>query len=184
MADTIKLVGFSGSLRKDSLTAAILRTLAEKVGPEIELAIAPIHDIPLYNQDNDGDASPASVKTLRQHVTDADGVFFVTPEYNYGVPGVMKNIVDWLSRPAYKSCLIGKHFALISASMAFTGGVRAQAQLRESLMAALAIPAVMPETVIGAVHDKVKDGKLTDQTSLDFAVKAVKSLAEAINKAK
>jgi len=172
---SIKLFGLSGSLRKESNSTAILKTLAEKIAPEALLEIGDIGSIPLYNQDLEADV-PSAVVKMRQQVAESGGVLFVTPEYNYGMSGVIKNAVDWLSRPAGKSCLIGKPFLIISSSPAATGGVRAQAQLRESVMACSARPVVSGEIVMTAVHTKIAEGRLTDQASIDFALKALNKL--------
>ncbi|MGB9153798.1 MAG: NAD(P)H-dependent oxidoreductase, partial [Alphaproteobacteria bacterium] len=100
----------------------------------------------------------------------------VSPEYNHGMPGVLKNAIDWLSSPPSTAALIGKHALIITASPAFTGGVRAQAHLRESLISAQARPIITGEVVIPTAHAKIVDGRLTHQESLDFALKALQQL--------
>ncbi len=173
---SIKLFGVSGSLRKESYSTAILKTLAEKIAPQATLEIGAIGSIPLYNQDLEAGELPSGVVVMRQQVSEAAGALFVTPEYNYGMSGVIKNAIDWLSRPAGKSCLIGKPFLIISSSPAATGGVRAQAQLRESILGCGARPIITGEIVIASVHTKIADGRLTDQASIDFALKGLQKL--------
>ena len=175
-SNSIRLFGLSGSLRKESHSTSILRTLAEAIAAQADLQMGNVGSLPLYNQDDDTENAPAPVAAMRKAVAESQGLVIVTPEYNYGVPGVVKNAIDWLSRPAYKSCLIGKPFLIISSSPAFTGGVRAQAQIRESLMAALARPVIAGEVVLASVHTKIADGKLIDKASIDFAVKALTQL--------
>jgi chromate reductase, NAD(P)H dehydrogenase (quinone) len=109
------------------------------------------------------------VRQLRAAIAESDGVVIVTPEYNHGIPGVLKNALDWASRPYGKSVLAGKPVLVISVSAAFTGGARAQAQVNETL---LSIPACVlggPQVVIGGVGEKIRDDVLVDRASLDFA---------------
>lgn len=177
---TIKLLGISGSLRSGSFSTAVLETLAAEVPAGVELTLHSLADVPLYNQDEDTDAPPAAVKQLRDAITEADGVVIVTPEFNYGLPGVLKNALDWASRPYGAAALIGKSVVTISVSPAFTGGVRAQAQLNETLLAIQTALVVRSQVVIGEVHNKVQNGRLTDQASLDHAIAAVTDLTRAI----
>ena len=100
----------------------------------------------------------------------ADGLVISSSEYNHGVPGVLKNAIDWASRPHNASPLAGKPFLVITSSPASTGGVRAQYQLREALVSALARPVLTPEIVIGGVAAKMTDGRFTDTASIDFAL--------------
>ncbi len=106
----------------------------------------------------------------------SDGVVIATPEYNHGVPGVLKNALDWASRPLGGAALTGKPVLVISVSPAFTGGVRAQAQVNETLLAIHSRPVLGPQVVIGNVADKVSDGRLTDEPSLRFALSAIDRL--------
>jgi chromate reductase len=180
--NTARLYGLGGSLRKEAFSTTVLKTLSETLAPHATIDVGNVGSLPLYNQDEDGEKSPPSVVSMRQRIQDSDGLVIVSPEYNYGMPGVVKNTIDWLSRPAYKSCLVGKPFLIITTSPAFTGGVRAQAQIREALMAALARPVATAEIVIGSVQTKVTNGKFTDQASLDFAIKAIHLLIDETQK--
>ncbi len=174
---TTRLLGISGSLRRDSHTTAVLRTLAQALPADVELTLHPLSDLPLYNQDDDTATPPAAVAALREAVAAADGLVIATPEFNYGLPGVLKNALDWASRPYGAAPLIGKPVLTMSASPAFTGGVRAQAQLNETLLATQSRLVVRPQTVIAAVHDKIVDGRLADPLTLQFALQAVGDLA-------
>ena len=180
---TTRLLGISGSLRRDSYTTAVLRTLADALGPEVALALHPLNDLPLYNQDEDTETPPAAVAALRDAISAADGLVVATPEFNYGLPGVLKNALDWASRPYGAASLIGKPVLTMSASPAFTGGVRAQAQLNETLLATQSRLVVRPQTVIAAVHDKIVDGRLADPLTLQFALQAVGDLVRDIRAA-
>ena len=176
----IKLVGISGSLRSGSFSTAILQTLAERSSAAVGLVLHPLNDVPLYNQDLDTETPPAGVKALRDAIRAADGLVIVTPEFNYGLPGVLKNALDWASRPYGAGSLIGKPVVTISNSPAFTGGVRAQSQLNETLLATQSQLVVRPQVVISEVHTKLQDGRLTDQASVDFAMGAIADLVRFI----
>ena len=173
---TPRILGVSGSLRRDSFSTAILRTLQEALAPRVELVLHPLDDVPLYNQDLDTQTPPEGVRRLRAAIGASDGVVVVSPEFNYGMPGVLKNALDWASRPYGASALVGKPVLTMTASPATTGGVRAQAQLNETLLATQSRLVLRPQTVIGSVHEKVADGRLVDAASLQFALQAVGDL--------
>jgi chromate reductase, NAD(P)H dehydrogenase (quinone) len=171
----VNLVGLPGSLRKASFSRATLIGLHDNLPEKVGLEICDLQ-LPLYNEDDDRSDAPAQVRRFRDAIASSDGVVIVTPEYNHGVPGVLKNALDWASRPFGKSVLTNKPVLGISVSPAFTGGVRAHAQLNETL---LSIPAhVMggPQVVIGSIREKIKDGVLVDQASLSFALTALRRM--------
>lgn len=176
----IRLLGIAGSLRAGSFSTAILESLREELSARADLSLHPLGDVPLYNQDLDTDDVLPAVAALRDAIAQADGLVIVTPEFNYGLPGVLKNALDWASRPYGAAPLLGKPVVTISASPAFTGGVRAQAQLNETLLGTQTRPVGGPQVVIGEVHNKIENGRLTDRPSLDFALGAVSGLLEAI----
>ena len=177
-----RLLGISGSLRKASTNTAILKALAEAVSDKATLDIFPLNDIPLYDQDIDVEPSWPAVAAFREAVVAADGVVISSPEYNYGMSGVLKNALDWASRPYGKSRLTGKPVLTITASAASTGGVRAQTQLNETLTAIAALVVLRPQSVIGSVFQKMTDGKFTDETSLKFLSAAIDDLLRDIAK--
>ncbi|MCU4676952.1 NAD(P)H-dependent oxidoreductase [Catenovulum sp. 2E275] len=128
----MKILAISGSLRADSFNTQLLQAAGQIVQAQgHEFEIYDYADVPLYNQQIDGDNKPDSVKQLITAIESADGLLVATPEYNYSFSGVLKNAIDWASRPAYKSCLAHKKVAIVSASMSPIGGVRAQAHLRD-----------------------------------------------------
>jgi chromate reductase, NAD(P)H dehydrogenase (quinone) len=178
--ETIRIVGISGSLRKASFSTALLKLLAAKATPSIEIDVVTLADIPLYNEDLDREAPIPAVAKLKKTIAEADGVLIVTPEYNHGIPGVLKNALDWLSRPAFESCFKGKPVSIISSSLAFTGGVRAQYQLRETLISMLAHLVMGPEVVIGGVHRNLAGDTYTDEPGLTFLLSSVSRLREDI----
>ena len=174
MSDRPVLLGISGSLRKGSHCTAILKNIVDAAESRATLEIFPLDAVPLYNQDLDNELPPESVTALRQAIERAAGLVIVTPEYNYGMSGVLKNALDWASRPYGKSKLKGKAVLTLSASPAFTGGVRAQAQLNETLLSNAALLVLRPQIVIGTVHEKIRDGRVVDQETARF-------LAEGLN---
>jgi chromate reductase len=176
------LLGISGSLRKASTNTAILKALAEAIADKATLDIFPLNDIPLYDQDIDVELYPQAVTAFREAIAAADGVVISSPEYNYGMSGVLKNALDWASRPYGKSRLTGKPVLTITASAASTGGVRAQGQLNETLTAIAALVVLRPQSVIGSVFQKMTDGKFTDETSLKFLSAAIDDLLRDIAK--
>jgi chromate reductase len=180
MTSRPNLIGISGSLREHSFCTAILRTVADRLEGRATLEILSLATLPLYNQDVDGEAPPAPVAALRGSIGDADGLVIATPEYNYGIPGVLKNALDWASRPYGQSKLTGKPVLTMSASPAFTGGVRAQSQLNDTLIANAAILVPRPQIAVGLVHEKVRDGRLADEPTLQFIADGLSDLLRLI----
>lgn len=171
----IKLLGLPGSLRKASFSRATLIALRDNLPEKVTLEI---HEpqLPLYNEDDDRSNGSEQVQRFRDAIKNSDGVVIVTPEYNHGVPGVLKNALDWASRPFGRSVLAKKPTLAISVSPAFTGGVRAHAQLNETLLAIPALVSGGPQVVIGNISEKVADGVLVDQPSLHFALTALRQM--------
>jgi chromate reductase, NAD(P)H dehydrogenase (quinone) len=130
----MRVLGISGSLRRDSYNTALLRAAAERLPGGAELVeFDRLRDVPAYDEDAELEATPAVVEELRAAVRDADAVLIATPEYNHSIPGQLKNALDWVSRPAGKSALNGKPAAVIGASTGMFGAVWAQAELRKVL---------------------------------------------------
>lgn len=179
-AQTVRLVGISGSLRRSSYSTGILYALAEKVRDTVDLQVVTLEDMPLYNEDLDTGSPIPAVAALRQRMVESDGVVFSTPEYNHGLPGVLKNTLDWLSRPVFESCLKDKPVSIISSSKAFTGGVRAQYQLRETLISMQAHLVMGPEVVVGSVHRNFAGEVYTDDQGLVFMAQSVERLRSEI----
>jgi len=159
---------FVGSLRKESLNRKLAKALEELAPSSLKLDIVEIGQLPLYNQDFDEDPSPVYVE-FRARVRAADGVLFITPEYNRSVPGALKNALDVASRPYGQSAWNGKPGAVISASPSAIGGFGANHHLRQSLVF-LNVPAMQqPEAYIGGA-DKLFDasGKLASDGTRKF----------------
>ena len=162
--EIVRIVGISGSLRRASFSTSLLKVLAERAAPSIDIQLVTLKDIPLYNEDLDRDPEIPEVATFKKLIAESDGVLIATPEYNHGVPGVLKNALDWASRPVFESCFKNKPVSIISSSKAFTGGVRAQYQLRESLISMHAHLVMGPEVVVGAVHAKLAEDVYQERT--------------------
>jgi chromate reductase, NAD(P)H dehydrogenase (quinone) len=180
-----RLLGLSGSLRRASNSTAVLHGLLDALAPKAALKIFPLHGVPLYNEDDDdGEHVPEQVRALRSAIASGDGVIMISPEYNHGMSGVLKNALDWASRPHGRSTLMRKPVLTMTASPAFTGGVRAQQQMNETLVSIPARPVLRPQIVIGSVHEKVRDGRLIDEAALSFALAGVDDLLEEIKRAR
>jgi chromate reductase len=168
----IRVAGISGSLRQASFSTALIKLLAHHLQPAIQLSLVDISAVPLYNQDLEGANKPAAVDAVNAALAQADAVLFITPEYNHGIPGVLKNTLDWVSRPVFNSVLKGKPVSIITSSLAFTGGVCAQYQLRETLISMLAHVVPGPEVAVGGVHTKFKDDAFVDDDTLSFMLQS------------
>ena len=130
----MRILAISGSLRRDSHNSRLLRHLAEQAPAGLEIEIWDgLKSIPPYDEDDDVQPAPRAVAELRQAIADADGLLFATPEYNSSIPGVLKNAIDWASRPRAETPLQGKPAAVIGASTGSFGAVWAQAELRKVL---------------------------------------------------
>lgn len=175
-----RFVTLLGSLRKASFNGIVARTLPD-LAPE-GVAITPLGSIsafPHYNQDVQDTDFPAEVLAMADQIRAADGVIIVTPEYNYSVPGVLKNALDWLSRVTPQP-FAGKPLAIQTVSPGAIGGARAQYHLRQSLVFLDAFVLNRPEVMIGQATGKFDTERLelTDQKTRDFLVRQITALAE------
>jgi chromate reductase, NAD(P)H dehydrogenase (quinone) len=179
MADTkLNVLGLCGSLRKGSYNRMALRAAMELAPPGMSIDTIEIGAIPLFNQDIEDQGFPAPVQALSAKIAAVDAVLFVTPEYNYSVPGVLKNAIDWVSR-APKQPFDGKPVAIMGASQGNIGTARAQYHLRQTCVFLNAFPLNRPEVMIGRAQEKFdKDGRLTDEATRKFIGKLLVALAE------
>jgi chromate reductase, NAD(P)H dehydrogenase (quinone) len=178
----MKVLGISGSLRRDSHNAKLLGVAAEmfeRDGVEFEI-YGDLKQVPPYDEDDDRDPAPAAAAQLRAVVAEADAVFFSTPEYNSSIPGQLKNAIDWLSRPIGSNALRGKPVAVIGASTGMFGAVWSQAELRKTL-AASGARVVEGEVAVGHAHTRFdEDGRLNDPEIAEQVQAVVETLiAEA-----
>jgi chromate reductase len=156
----MKVLGISGSLRRDSLNHALLREAAERLPAGAELVeFERLREIPPYDADLEAFETPAAVAELREAMREADAVLVATPEYNHSIPGVLKNALDWASRPAGQSALMGKPAAVIGASTGMFGAVWAQAETRK-VLGALGGRVVEAELPVARAKELYRDGQL------------------------
>lgn len=178
MDKIIKILGIAGSIREGSYNRSALRAAGELLPDGAELEIFEIKDIPIFNQDNVDDL-PQSVVELKQKVKEADGLLFSTPEYNYSIPGVLKNVIDWGSRPYGDNSWDSKPTAIMGASTGILGTARAQYHLRQVFVALNLHVLNRPEVMIAKAAERFdEEGNLTDEQTKEF----VKSLMTALVK--
>jgi len=168
-----RILAISGSLRRGSFCTSLIQGLTRYSAGMLEITLHDIGDIPLFNEDVAKEEIPAGVVRLSRAVSESDGVLIVTPEYNHGIPGVLKNALDWASQPFQKSTFRHKPVTLISTSLSSTGGVRAQYQLRETLHSMLARVVPGPEVVIGEIHRKISADSFVDDKALCLMMRAL-----------
>ncbi len=156
----MRVLGISGSLRRGSFNAALLRVAGERLPTGAELALFDrLRAVPPYDEDVDTAREPAAVHELREAVREADAVLIATPEYNSSIPGQLKNALDWVSRPAGQSALRGKPVAVIGASTGMFGAVWAQAELRK-VLAAMGGRVIDSELPVSHAHELIVGNRL------------------------
>jgi chromate reductase len=176
----VKILGISGSLRRDSYNSALLRAAAELTGDGVELEIwEDLKAVPPYDEDDDAEKAPASVAELRAAIAGADAVLLSTPEYNSSVPGQLKNALDWVSRPIRTNPLRNKPVAVIGASTGMFGAVWAQAELRKVVSAIGARPLDddLPVSLAPTRFDD--EGRLVDEEVRERLSRVLAELAAA-----
>ena len=176
MNNPFVILGIAGSLRKDSYNRALLRAAQEFAPGGATIETFELDGIPGFNQDDEANP-PAKVAELKQRVRAADAILFVTPEYNYSVPGVLKNAIDWASRPYGDSAWNGKPVAIMGATVGTIGTARAQYHLRQMFVFLNMYAVNQPEVMVSSAHKHFdQDGKLTDET----AKKLIQQLLEEL----
>jgi len=165
---SVRILGIAGSLRRGSFNAATLRAAQEMTPAGMTIESFDISPIPLYNEDVRQQGFPPSVEDFRARIKSADGLLIVTPEYNYSIPGVLKNAIDWASRPPEQP-FEGKPIGLMGASAGALGTARGQYHLRQCFVFLNGLVMNRPEVMIPQAQNKFDaDGKLTDQATRDF----------------
>jgi chromate reductase len=177
-SQAIRILGISGSLRSASFSTALLNALEEHPLPKMAISVRTLEDIPFYNEDIDVQPALPPIADFRSKVAGSDGIVIATPEYNHGVLGGVKNALDWASRPAFASCFQGKPVLIIDSAPAFTDGVRAQYQLRETSSSMLAHIVPGLEIVVAGVNARMSQGRFTDEGSLAFIATGLNRLRE------
>lgn len=157
----IKIAGLVGSLRKDSFNKALMVEAVKNCPSEAEIEVVSI-DLPLFNQDREND-QPESVKIFKHQVKSADAILIASPEYNYSMSGVLKNAIDWASRPYGDNSLQGKPVGVMSASSGMLGGSRAQYHLRQTFVFLDMHPVNRPEVMVPFAAEKIQGGVVQDE---------------------
>jgi chromate reductase, NAD(P)H dehydrogenase (quinone) len=175
--DEIRILGFAGSLRRESYNRGLIRAATEAALPGLAIQVVELGDIPLYNQDVEDAGEPSAVVAFKEAIRRADALLVATPEYNHGVPGVLKNALDWASRPRATSPLKDKPVAIMGASPGRGSTARAQAQLRETFVFTGACVMPQPELLIDSAASHFDDGgNLTDAQLRGSLVELIEAL--------
>lgn len=178
MDKVLTFLGIAGSLRRASYNRGALRAAQELAAEDVKIEIFDLHDIPPFNQDEEK-TIPQSVLDLKQRVRAADAILFSTPEYNYSIPGVLKNAIDWASRPYGDNAWNDKPVAIMGASVGSTGTARAQYHLRQSFVFLNMHPMNGPEVMISNAAERFDDqGNLKDEKTREIIKKMLRNLAD------
>ena len=163
----MKIIGISGSLREKSLNTSLLNECVQFLPDGSEFTQVKLENIPFYNEDIDNDNKPDAIVELLELITKSNLVIFVSPEYNHGISGVLKNAIDWVSRPAFNSPLRLKPCGLLTASKSPVGGARAQAELKNILNSTLSLIYPSVEFLLADAHEKIdENGEIIDDIAL------------------
>jgi len=177
MGNKLKILGFAGSLRKTSYNKSLLRAAANLMPSEdTNLEIFDIDGIPAFNQDTENNM-PEKVKDFKSKIREADAILIATPEYNYSVPGVLKNAIDWATRPYGDNPFNEKPVAIMSASVGMLGGARAQYHLRQIFVYLNMYPINGPEVIVPFAQNKFdENGNLVDENTQMFVRQLLQNL--------
>ena len=178
MSEPVRILGIAGSLRRASYNRAALRAATQLAPEGATINVFEIDGIPGFSEDLEQDP-PAKVVELKKQIREADAILFVTPEYNYSVPGVLKNAIDWASRPYGDNSWDGKPAAIMGASVGMFGSARAQYHLRQMMVFLNIYPINQPEVMIVKAADRFdEDGNLTDEASKDLIRQLLQNLVD------
>ena len=178
MNKPIRILGIAGSLRRESYNRAVLRAATQLVPEGASIDIFELDGIPGFNQDEEQNP-PAKVVELKRRIREADAILIVTPEYNYSIPGVLKNAIDWASRPYGDSAWNGKPAAIMGASVGALGTARAQYHLRQMFVFLNMFPINQPEVMIGNASARFDaQGNLTDEATKELIRQLLQNLVE------
>lgn len=184
MTKKIKILGFTGSLRRNSYNLAALNAAQELVPEDVILEVFDLSQIPFFNEDVEAEGLPQIVEDFKQKIAEADGLLIATPEYNYSIPPVLKNALDWASRGPITP-LKGKPLAIMSASISFLGGARVQYHLRQVCVGLELEPLNKPEVFISSANTKFdQEGKLNDERTKSSIEKLLQGLVKKIKRKK
>jgi chromate reductase len=173
-----KILAIPGSLRKGSYNLSALRAAQQLAPPDVEVEIFDLHGIPPFSEDDEKNP-PARVTEFKRKIREADAILFGTPEYNYSIPGVLKNAIDWASRPYGDNAWNGKPAGLMGVSMGMLGSARAQYHLRQVFVFLNVHPLNQPEVLIANASQKFDaEGNLTDEKAKEMICRLLTALVE------
>jgi chromate reductase len=168
-SDTITVLGIAGSLRRGSYNRSLLRSAQSLAPADMRLDLFDLHDVPFYDADVEKEGDPGAVTVLKRRVREADALVIATPEYQHSLPGVLKNALDWASRPPKDPPLKGKPIAMMGATPGRYGTARAQAELRKVLAYNDAVVVNRPEVLVANARETFGEaGELVDETARDL----------------
>ena len=177
-SNSIKIFGIAGSLRRESYNRAALRAAAQLVPKGVTLETMELDGIPIFNADNEQNP-PVEVVELKRRIREADALLIVSPEYNYSVPGVLKNAIDWASRPRQDNAWNGKPVAVMGASTGAIGTARAQNHLRQIFVSLNMFPINKPQVLISNAAQRFDaEGNLTDDVTKEFIRQLLENLVD------
>ncbi|HVQ36617.1 MAG TPA: NAD(P)H-dependent oxidoreductase [Pyrinomonadaceae bacterium] len=178
MSKPLRILGIAGSLRRQSYNRAALRAATQLAPEGATVEIFELDGIPGFSEDEERNP-PEKVVELKRRIREADAVLFVTPEYNYSIPGVLKNAIDWASRPYGDSAWSGKPAAIMGASVGTIGTARAQYHLRQVMVFLNMFPINQPEVMIANAHERFDaEGNLTDEKTKEFIRQLLQGLVD------
>ncbi len=176
MIEPFRILGFVGSLRKGSYNKALMRAASELLPENVQLEVFDLSGIPSFNQDEERQPPPV-VREFKAKIRGADAILIASPEYNYSIPGVLKNAIDWASRPYGDNAFEGKPVAVMSASTGMLGGARAQYHLRQSFVFLNMHPVNRPEVMLAFAKDNVDaNGNVTNEVTRKLVGELIESL--------
>jgi chromate reductase, NAD(P)H dehydrogenase (quinone) len=173
--EKISILGFAGSLRKDSYNKALLRAATELIPNGAEIEIFDLEGLPPFNQDLENQP-PEKLLDFKRKIRASDAILIATPEYNYSIPGVLKNAIDWASRPYGDNALEAKPVAVMGASIGMLGTARAQYHLRQCFVFLNMYPVNRPEVMVTFAQEKIMSGQVTDQPTREKIKELLESL--------
>ena len=173
----MRIIGIPGSLRRASINRKLLHVMSGLAPAGVTIEAHDLLDVPPFNEDVEAEGAPPAVQVLRDAIAGAQGLLIVTPEYNSGVPGVLKNGLDWLSRPPRRSVLDGKPVGIVGASPGILGTARAQPQLRQLFVFTNSPVMMQPEIYVTSAYQKFDEmGKLTDERTREALIRYLAAL--------
>ena len=173
----ITILGIAGSLRESSYNKLLLKGASKLLPSSTRLGIFEIDKIPLYNQDLEATAFPEEVKAFKRKIEASDALLISTPEYNHSYPGVLKNVIDWASRPYGHNSFDGKPTAVMSASPGLFGGIAAQDQLKQVLLALNTRLVTQPAVIVSSAQEKIDhEGNVLDPNTKQFMLQLIANL--------